>query len=489
MSARAMLGIMAPKRESGEFVRKPLAQIVTLGCQMNVRDSVTLAGMLQEMGYAFTDDPEEADLVLFNTCSVRENPERKVYGQVAALRSLKERRPGIVIGITGCMPQQQHELDRMRRDLPHVDLILGTLNLHRFPELLRRVLETGQRVIEVQRDEGEVVEGLPALRDPASVTAFVSAIYGCDYRCTFCVVPNTRGRQRSRLPEAIEREVRQLVQGGVREVTLLGQTVNAYGKDLDRDPSVTLAGLLRRLDGIERLERIRFTSNHPREMSDELLEAMATLPRVAEHVHLAVQSGSDRILHRMGRRYTADEFVSLIERMRRVVPGIAITTDIIVGFPGESEDDFEATLELVRRVRFDGAFTFVYSPRPGTAALRLPGPVPERVKRDRIARLIELQNAISLERNQEYRGRVVEVLVEGSSERDPSRLSGRTRTNKIVVLSGAGVPGTSRAKPGDLVDVSIEDVNTWTLFGRPAGLKGREPIPPVPAARGALPTA
>ncbi|MEW6044904.1 MAG: tRNA (N6-isopentenyl adenosine(37)-C2)-methylthiotransferase MiaB [Bacillota bacterium] len=462
-------GLLAPAGEGNALLvqangsRARLAHIVTLGCQMNVRDSQTLAGMLAQMGYGFTDRIEEADLVLFNTCSVRENPERKVYGQVAGLRALKERRPGMIIGIAGCMPQQRPELDRMKESLPHVDLIMGTLNLHRFPELLQQVIETGRRAVEVWHDEGEIVEGLPVLRDPGAVTAFVSAIYGCDYRCTFCVVPNTRGRQRSRLPQAVEREVRELVGQGVKEVTLLGQTVNAYGRDLP-GRSVTLASLLERLSSVEGLERIRFTSNHPRELTDDLIEAMARLPKVAEHIHLAVQSGSDRILHRMGRRYTAAEFADLVERLRSAVPGLAVTTDIIVGFPGETEEDFQATLELVRRVRFDSAFTFVYSPRPGTAALKLPDPVPEPVKRDRIQRLIELQNAISLERNQPYRGQVVEVLVEGASETNPDRLSGRTRTNKVVVFDA---PGEERQRlMGRLVPVYVEDVNTWTLFGR-----------------------
>lgn len=443
--------------------RGRLAHIVTLGCQMNVRDSQTLAGMLARMGYGFTDRMDEADLILFNTCSVRENPERKIYGQVSSLRALKERRPDLIIGITGCMPQQRPELEKMQASLPHVDLIMGTLNLHRFPELLQQVMETGRRVVEVWHDEGPIVEGLPVLRDPGSVTAFVSIIYGCDYRCTFCVVPNTRGRQRSRRPEAIEEEVRGLVAEGVREVTLLGQTVNAYGRDLP-EGGITLAELLRRLSRIEGLERLRFTSSHPREVTEELIEAMAELPKVMEHIHLAVQSGSDRILHRMGRRYTAQEFIEQVAAMRRRIPNLAITTDIIVGFPGETEQDFEATLDLVRTVRFDGAFTFVYSPRPGTAALRLPDPVPEPVKRERIQRLIELQNAISLERNLPYRGRVEEVLVEGASEKDPERLSGRTRTNKVVVFDA---PPSARARLiGQLVDVRIEDVNTWTLFGR-----------------------
>ena len=460
--------------------RGRLAHIVTLGCQMNVRDSQTLAGMLARMGYGFTDRMEEADLILFNTCSVRENPERKIYGQVGRLRRLKERRPHLVIGITGCMPQQRPELERMQAELPHVDLIMGTLNLHRFPELLQQVMETGRRVVEVWHDEGPVVEGLPVLREPGSVTAFVSVIYGCDYRCTFCVVPNTRGRQRSRRPEAIEAEVRELVASGVREVTLLGQTVNAYGRDLP--DGVTLAALLRRLSSIDGLERLRFTSNHPREVTDELVEAMATLPKVMEHIHLAVQSGSDRILHRMGRRYTAGEFVELVRAMRARIPGLAVTTDIIVGFPGETEEDFDETLRLVREVRFDGAFTFVYSPRPGTAALRLPDPVPEPVKRERIQRLIQLQNAISLERNQALVGRVEEVLVEGASEKDPRRLSGRTRTNKVVVFDA---PASRReALIGRVVPIRIEAANTWTLFGRLEAAEARDEAVAAAAAAG-----
>ena len=437
------------------------AHIVTLGCQMNVRDSQTLAGMLVAMGYRLTDRLESADVILFNTCSVRENPERRVFGQIAALRALKEQRPELVIGICGCMPQQKDELARMQRELPHVDLILGTLNLHRFPQLLQQVLDTGRPVVEVWHEEGDVVEGLPVWREPGSIKAFVNIIHGCDYRCTFCVVPNTRGRQRSRRPEAIEAEVRELAAQGVKEVTLLGQTANAYGRDLPEPTS--LARLLHRLDPIEGIERIRFTSNHPLEVTEELIEAMAALRKVCEHIHLAVQSGSDRILHRMGRRHTAEEFVALVEAMRHRIPGLAVTTDLIVGFPGETEADFEQTLELVRRVRFDAAFTFVYSPRPGTAALRLPDPVPEPVKRERIQRLIELQNRITFQRNQQLVGQRVEVLVEGDSERNPGRLSGRTRTHKVVVLD---VPsGSRRDLVGRLVHARIVSASMWTLFG------------------------
>jgi len=430
--------------------------IVTLGCQMNVLDTETMFGLLAREGYAPTDDPAEADLILYNTCSVRENPERKVYGQVGLLKRLKEQKPDLVIGICGCMPQSKVERQKLWEQLPHVDLIFGTMNIHRLPELLQQVQETGQRVMEVWDEHGDIVEGLPVMRED-KLKAFVTIIYGCDYRCSFCIVPQTRGRQRSRRAGFIINEVEQLAAEGYKEITLLGQTVDAYGKDLG--DGTTLASLLARLNEVPGIERLRFTTSHPRDITDELIYAMRDLDKVCEWLHLPVQSGNNRILKLMGRRYTREQYLELVAKLRAHIPNLTLTTDIIVGFPGETDEEFEDTVSLVEEVQFDGAFTFIYSPRPGTGAPNLPDPTPEEVKRERIHRLIEVQNAITARRNQALVGSVQEVLVEGKSEKDPSRLTGRTRGNKIVVFHGGD------ELVGNVVPVRITEARTWTLVG------------------------
>ena len=336
----------------------------TMGCQMNEHDSEVIAGILASLGYVPTDELEEADFILYNTCSVRENPERKVYGHIGAFRLLKEAKPELVIGICGCMPQQRDELESILDKLPHVDLIFGTHNIHRLPELLERA-QSGERVVEVW-DEAEAApgedsrDGLPVVRRH-NVKAFVNVIYGCTNFCSYCIVPYTRGKEHSRLPEKIVEEVRGLAQQGFKEVTLLGQNVNAYGKDLEINTS--FADLLRELNDIDGLQRIRFTTSHPRDMGDDLIEALADLPKVCEHLHLPVQAGSNRILRRMNRGYTREYYLQLVEKVRKAVPNISLTTDLIVGFPGETDEDFEETLSLVREVRFDSAFTFIFSPR------------------------------------------------------------------------------------------------------------------------------
>ncbi|BAS27573.1 tRNA (N6-isopentenyl adenosine(37)-C2)-methylthiotransferase MiaB [Limnochorda pilosa] len=435
------------------------AQVVTFGCQMNERDSETMRGLLTRMGYALTDETGEADLILFNTCSVRENPERKVYGRVGLLRELKARKPWLKIGICGCMPQQRAEQRRIEETLPHVDLVFGTMNLHRLPELLQRVEETGERVIEVWHEEGDVVEGLPVQR-LNGFKAFVTIIYGCNEHCTYCIVPTTRGRERSRRPEAILDEIQTLADQGYREVTLLGQTADAYGRDLG---DVDLAGLLYQVNRIRGIRRIRFTTSHPKHVTPRLIRALAENEKVCEHLHLPVQAGSNRTLKRMGRHYTREGYLELVERIRRGVPGIALTTDLIVGFPGETEEDFQETLSLVEEVRFDGAFTFIYSPRIGTAATRFPAEqwVPAEVAKDRIYRLIDLQNRISLEKNRELVGQELEVLVEGASEKEPGKLTGRTRSNRIVVFEG------DASLVGRLVRVRVTGAQTFTLEGEP----------------------
>lgn len=430
--------------------------VQTFGCQMNEHDSEVIAGILEDRGYVPASTVEEADLVIFNTCCVRENPERKVYGRVADLKRLKRANPDLIIGICGCMVQQDGEAERIASKLPHVDLVFGTMNLHRLPELLDKV-EAGQRVVEVWDEEGGIVEHLPMRRADA-VSAWVTIMYGCNNFCTYCIVPYVRGRERSRRFEDIVDEVRSLGRAGYREVVLLGQNVNSYGHDLEdgRD----FADLLRALDGTPGIYRIRYTTSHPRDFSQKLIDTIADCRTVCEHFHLPLQAGSDRVLSRMNRGYTRAQYTDLVRRIREAVPGCSITTDLIVGFPGETEEDFLETLEVVREVRFDSAFTFVFSPRRGTAAARMDDQVPEDVKSDRIQRLIKVQDAITLEINKALAGKIVEVLVEGESKTNPSMLAGRTRTNKLVIF-----PRDDRARKGTLVKVRITEPHAWTQMG------------------------
>ncbi|NLL43110.1 MAG: tRNA (N6-isopentenyl adenosine(37)-C2)-methylthiotransferase MiaB [Firmicutes bacterium] len=430
----------------------------TMGCQMNDHDSEVITGILLSLGYQQTEKVEDADLILYNTCCVRENPERKVYGHISAFRKLKEANPELIIGICGCMPQQKQELQQILKKLPHVDLVFGTHNIHRLPELLDRAT-SGERVVEVweeaQYDEGEDSrDSLPVERSDG-LKAFVNIIYGCTNFCTYCIVPYTRGKEHSRIPEKIIEEVGELAAAGYKEVTLLGQNVNAYGKDLSEQAS--FSALLASLNEIEDLARIRFTTSHPRDMGPELIEALASLDKVCEHLHLPVQSGSTRLLKRMNRGYTREYYLNLVEQVRKAVPGISLTTDLIVGFPGETEEDVQATLDLVREVGFDSAFTFIYSPREGTPAARWPEQIPEEVKKERIYQLIELQNSISDAHMRRLIGTRQELLVEGRSK---DGLIGRTRTNRQVHFAGP------ENLLGSLVSVEITEASTWSLQGR-----------------------
>ncbi|MGI6567240.1 MAG: tRNA (N6-isopentenyl adenosine(37)-C2)-methylthiotransferase MiaB [Firmicutes bacterium] len=438
------------------MVEQRLAHIRTFGCQMNERDTETIQGLLQQEGYGFTDNPEAADLILYNTCCVRENPERKVYGQVGMLQELKAKKPGLIIGICGCMPQQREELPVLLERLPHVDLFFGTHNIYRLPELLHRICATGERVVEILDEGGEPVEGLPAMRS-SSFKAFVTIMHGCNNFCSYCIVPYVRGREHSRSPQAIVEEVQSLANGGVKEVTLLGQNVNSYGKDLQSDAD--FADLLEMVNQVPGIEWIRFTTSHPKDISDKLIRQLGRLEKVCEHLHLPVQAGSNNVLQRMNRRYTREYYLEIVERVRSQVPGISLTTDIMVGFPGESDADFADTLSLVEEVGFDSAFTFIYSPRKGTPATEMPDQVPEEVKKERIYQLIELQNKISLERNQAQVGSEVEVLVEGASKSDTLLLTGKTRTSKTVLFPG------SQDLIGQLVRVKITAAQTWSLTG------------------------
>lgn len=426
---------------------------------MNDWDSEVMAGIAESLGYVRAAGSEDADLVLINTCCVRRTAENKVWGLLGSLGRLKTRRPWMIIGVTGCMPQQEGVAAEIRRRFPAVDLVIGTHNRHELARLLARVQAEGP-VVEVLPEACFVPEGLPVRRE-SPLRAWVPIMYGCNNFCSYCVVPFVRGRERSRLPDEIVREVTELAAGGYREVTLLGQNVNSYGKGLS--PQVTFAGLLARINEVPGLWRIRYTTSHPRDFGDDLIEAVAGLERVCENFHLPVQAGSDRILGLMRRGYTSDYYVNLIRKIRAAVPKASITTDIMVGFPGETEADFTATLDLVREVRFDQAFTFVYNPRPGTPAASLSDQVPQEIKSRRIQELIALQQIIGRELNRAEEGRVHEVLVEGPSATDPEKLSGRTRTNKTVIFSG------NKALTGRLVPVRINAGKLTYLEGEVEG--------------------
>ncbi|MGB9802593.1 tRNA (N6-isopentenyl adenosine(37)-C2)-methylthiotransferase MiaB [Desulfofundulus sp.] len=435
----------------------PTYEVITFGCQMNDHDSEVMAGMLESMGYEPATSTDEADVILVNTCCVRETAENKIYGLLGRLADLKNKKRNLIIGIAGCMTQQPGVARKIKNRFPQVDLILGTYNLHRLPELLLQARECGERVMEVWEQAGEIVENLP-MRRASRVKAWINITYGCNNFCTYCIVPYVRGRERSRRQEDILNEIRQLVQEGYREVTLLGQNVNSYGKDLPEPTS--FARLLREVDQIPGLWRIRFTTSHPRDFTQELIDTIASCPKVCEHIHLPVQAGSNRILKLMNRGYDRDYYLDLVERIRHTIPGVAITTDIMVGFPGETEEDFAQTMDLVEKVCFDGAFTFVYNPRPGTPAARLPEQIPDEIKSERIQKLIERQNEITLSRNQAFVGRVEQILVEGESKTNPEMMSGRTRTNRLVIFPG------SRTLTGQLVNVTITGARLTHLEGK-----------------------
>lgn len=430
--------------------------IHTFGCQMNENDSEKLAGMLESMGYSRTYELEESDLILFNTCCVRENAELKVYGHLGTLKPLKARRPGMMIAVCGCMMQQEEVVRHILEKYGHVDLVFGTHNLHKFPELLYRAVTGGGPVADISSGDGYIAEGLPIRREHG-VKAWLTIMYGCNNFCSYCIVPYVRGRERSRRMSDILDEARLLARQGYKEITLLGQNVNSYG--LDRNDESSFAALLRSLDGIDGIERIRFMTSHPKDLSDELIYAMRDCRKVCEHLHLPVQAGSSRILGEMNRKYTREHYFDLVDRVREHVPGISITTDIIVGFPGETDEDFGETLDLVERIRFDYAYTFLYSRRTGTPAAQKAEQVSGEVRKRRFDELLKLQNRISREINGRLGGTVTEILVEGPSKNDMNMMTGRTRTNKIVNFKG------SAGLTGKLVNVRIDKTGTWSLDG------------------------
>ncbi|WP_130863961.1 tRNA (N6-isopentenyl adenosine(37)-C2)-methylthiotransferase MiaB [Bacilliculturomica massiliensis] len=443
--------------------------IQTFGCQMNERDSETLAGMLTDLGYGPCGDKAEADVVILNTCSVRENADKRFFGILGQLKKYREERSDMVVAVCGCMMQQQHVIDTLKAKYPWVDLVFGTHNIHQFPQLFQNVVQERRKIVEIWEDGGAIVEGLPA-KHLYDFKAFVNIMYGCNNFCTYCIVPYTRGRERSRRPEEIVEEAKRLARSGVKEITLLGQNVNSYGVSRyeggycaadEKGPD--FAGLLYLLNEIEGIERIRFMTSHPKDLSDRLIGAFADCEKLCRHIHLPVQSGSTEVLRRMNRRYTREQYLELVSRLKDAVPDIALTTDIIVGFPGETEAQFEDTLDLARKVEYDSAFTFLYSVRKGTPAEKYGDQVPEEVKHQRFNRLVDVIHGIQAVKNKACEGRIEKVLVEGPSKTDPRTLGGRNDANKTVNFSGP------RELTGQIVDVRITEGKTFSLWGEVAG--------------------
>lgn len=429
--------------------------IRTYGCQMNEHDTETMMGLFEAMGYTWTEDKYEADVILLNTCAVRENAEDKVFGELGHLKPLKREKPGLLLGVCGCMSQEEAVVNKILQTYDFVDLIFGTHNIHRLPNLLKEAYFNKEMVVEVWSKEGDIIENLPKKRE--GLKAWVNIMYGCDKFCTYCIVPYTRGKERSRRPEDVIAEVRDLARQGFKEITLLGQNVNAYGKDFE-DINYRFGDLM---DDIRKIDipRVRFTTSHPRDFDDHLIEVLAKRGNLVEHIHLPVQSGSSEVLKRMSRKYNREQYLELVRKIRATIPDAVLTTDIIVGFPGETEEQFEETMSLVREVGYDSAFTFIYSPRDGTPAADMADNVPDEVKKDRLQRLNELITELSFKSNQGLKGQVLEVLVEGQSKNNPEMLSGRTRTNKLVHFQGPA------SLAGSLVQVKIMETHTWYLNG------------------------
>ena len=428
---------------------------ITYGCQMNENDSERLAGQLRSLGYESTDYKEQADLILINTCCVRESAEKKIYGKIGEMKRLKQENPNLIIGIAGCMAQK--DKDKLFKKAPHIDLVMGTHNTHQLTELLRELESSQQKVLAVWDQAERLVPDVPTIRK-STISAWVPIMYGCNNFCTYCIVPYVRGRERSRPVEDIVNEIKQLGADGFKEITLLGQNVNSYGKD---SGDTDFAGLLQEIDNIDTIERIRYMTSHPRNMSEQVVKVVADSKRICHQFHLPIQSGSDEILRRMNRGYTTASYRQLVETIRQKMPHASLTTDIIVGFPGETEELFRETLEFLQEIRFDMAYTFLYSLRSGTPAATMADQIPLPVKKERLKQLMDIQNGISLEINKELQGQTVEVLVEGASKNDAHRLMGRTETNKIVIWDQEGTE-----KIGDLRQVRIMQAQTWLLKGQ-----------------------
>ena len=444
------------RRHNAQRPTPPLAYVDTYGCQQNEADSELLRGMLCEMGYQITDTDRGADVIVINTCAIREHAEQRVFGNVGALVHGKRKNPDQVICLCGCMAQEPHVADRLRQSYRHVDLVFGPQQLWRFPELLRRVMLRRGRVFETERDDGAIAEGLPVRRS-GKLKAWVSIMYGCNNFCSYCIVPYTRGRERSREPDIILREIEGLAAQGYKDITLLGQNVNSYGKDLEG--GWDFPRLLEAASAVPGEFLLRFMTSHPKDATDRLFDVMARCEKVAPAIHLPFQSGNDRVLGAMNRRYTRGQYLEKVAALRGRIPDVVLTSDVIVGFPGETTPEFEDTLSLIEEVRFDALFTFIYSPRKGTPAAELPDPQPRGEKSANFDRLVEAQNRISLEKHRAYIGSVRRCLIDGAGEDLRSSLTARTAGGRLVHLDG------DPALIGRFADVRITDCSTWALFG------------------------
>ena len=439
--------------------------ILTMGCQLNENDSEKLCGMMEKMGYVSTDKYEEADLVVFNTCCVRENAEDKLFGKLGELKIIKEKR-GTIIAICGCMMQEKHITDKIRESYPYTDIIFGTHTLHKFPEDLYKILESQKKMQDVIDIDGEVYEGLPIKRT-SNIKASVTIMYGCNNFCTYCIVPYVRGRERSRNPKDILEEVEQLAKEGYKEIMLLGQNVNSYlrseqwkEKGIDYKGINSFATLLRAINKIDGIERIRFVSPHPKDFTDDVIEAIAECDKICKLIHLPLQSGNTQVLKSMNRKYTKEQYLELVEKMKNKIPNLTLSTDIIVGFAGETEQDFEDTLDVVRKVHFEQVYMFIYSRRVGTPGDKMENQIPEEIKHKRFDRLKELVESQIAENNQKYIGTIQKVLVEGPSKNNPELLTGRTDSNKVVIFEG------DEKLKDQIIELEIISEHMWYLKGR-----------------------
>lgn len=435
---------------------QPKAFVVTYGCQQNENDSERIRGMLSESGYGFCDRAEDADIIIYNTCAVREHAELKVYGNLGALKIIKRKKPELIIGVCGCMMQQKQVAKKIKEKYTHVDIIFGTHTLYTLPELIWGVLDTHERSISLLDSDGFIAEDMPIRRE-GSVLAYISIMYGCNNFCSYCIVPYVRGRERSRNSEDIINEVKEVAAQGYKEIMLLGQNVNSYGKDLDED--MDFSDLLTKICETDGIERIRFMTSHPKDFNEKLIDTIASQKKICNQLHLPVQAGSDSVLAKMNRKYTSAEYIEKVCALRKKIPDITLTTDIIVGFPTETDADFEKTLELLKKVRFDSIYSFIYSKRTGTPAAKLDMVLTDEQIHANFDRLLALQNEISKQINDSYIGRVCEILVEGPSKTDKNIVSGRTEGGKIVHIEG------SPDLTGKIVKVKIVSAKTWFLKG------------------------
>ena len=436
--------------------RAPLANTETYGCQQNENDTERIRGMLAECGYEFCDRAEDADLVIYNTCAVRENAEDKVYGRLGILKHIKESKPDMIIAMCGCMVQQEHIVEKLKKVHSHVDLIFGTHALYRLPELLYRTIEENKKVIDTENCDGRIAEDIPILRD-SSDKAWVSIMYGCNNFCSYCIVPYVRGRERSRKPEMILAEINDLVSKGVSEICLLGQNVNSYGKDLEE--KIDFSDLLKMVNDIEGVKRIRFMTSHPKDFSDKLIDTMVECKKICRQLHLPFQAGNNRVLADMNRKYTKEDYLEKIRKVKERIPDIYLSSDVIVGFPSETNEEFLDTIEVLKEVEFDMIFSFIYSKREGTPAAKMDFVLTEEEIHKNFNTLLEVQNEISKKKNDAYVGRICSVLVEGVSKNNSEMLSGRTDSSKIVNFKG------DASLKGKYVDVKITEAHTWSLNG------------------------